>query len=285
MVGQQGPDGVPSVPHAPAGGPGQASAPPVAPGRSPYGAPAPRVGSGGAGAPGGSGRPPWAPPVGAPGTGPIDGSAPETPGWAMPEIAKPPLDGASVAAVVTGAVGLGPVAVALGAVGLRRTTREWRRSPRIAGVGLGLGVVGTLVWLAVGVASVSGAFSSPSADPIPGDVSEPVAVHSSALAVGNCVEALPPQQEVGEVNLVPCAQAHVAEVVGAAVLDGDAYPGPQTALSTGEELCAPIFDGLALDEPSGVMRWWIVPTPDAWNEGVRTVICLTREPSAIPDQG
>ncbi|WP_062518236.1 DUF4190 domain-containing protein [Demequina gelatinilytica] len=57
-------------------------------------------------------------------------------------------DGIGVAAFVTGCLGLGPVAIGLGAIGLRRwsTGAASRRSWPLAG--LVLGVVGSLLWLA-----------------------------------------------------------------------------------------------------------------------------------------
>ncbi|WP_156163676.1 DUF4190 domain-containing protein [Demequina subtropica] len=59
-----------------------------------------------------------------------------------------PRDGIGIAAFVTGCLGLGPVAIVLGAIGLRRwgAGAASRRSWPLAG--LVLGVVGSLLWLA-----------------------------------------------------------------------------------------------------------------------------------------
>lgn len=194
---------------------------------------------------------------------------------AIPTIDKPPLDGVSVAAVATGAVGLGPVAIVLGAVGLRRTTKQWRRSPAIAGVGLGLGVLGTLGWVGLGVAAGLGAFGGPDLTATPGDVPSARTVHASALAAGNCVETVPPQQEVGEVRLVPCAQAHLAQVLAVEDYPADTYPGQDPALETATAWCA----GLLAEHgfhAEAFLAWPIVPTPAAWDQDVRSMACLTR---------
>ena len=196
-------------------------------------------------------------------------------GAVLPTIAKPPRDGVSVAAVATGAVGLGPVAIALGAVGLRRTTKQWRRSPAIAGVGLGLGVLGTLGWIGLGVAASLGAFSGPDLTATPGDVETARTVHASALAEGNCVETVPPQQEVGEVRIVPCAQPHLAQVLAVEDYPSDTYPGQDPALETATEWCAGLLEEQGFHADS-VLAWPIVPTPAAWDEEVRTMSCLAR---------
>lgn len=196
-------------------------------------------------------------------------------GEAIPTIDKPPLDGVSVAAVVTGAVGLGPVAIALGAVGLRRTTKQWRRSPTIAGVGLGLGILGTLGWIGLGVAAGLGAFSGPDLTATPGDVETARTAHASALAAGNCVETVPPQQEVGEVRIVPCAQPHLAQVLAVEDYPADTYPGQDPALEVATEWCAGLLSEQGFHADS-FLAWPIVPTPAAWDEDVRTMSCLAR---------
>ncbi|TNU76841.1 hypothetical protein FH969_01730 [Miniimonas arenae] len=220
-------------------------------------------------------RSPYAPPETGP--RPPDLSTPHGVGPAevMPEIAKPPLDPVSVTAVVSGAVGLGPVAVVLGALGLRRTSTRWLRSTTIAGVGLGLGVLGTIGWGVLAVVAALGGFGGASADPVPGDVDAPRTVQASALARGNCVEHLPPQQEVGELALVPCAQPHLAQVVDVTTLDVDTYPGPDAAVEQGEAACATAFGAFDTDD-AAFLEWWLVPSPAAWDDGVRTVACLVR---------
>lgn len=294
MARPEKPDGVPPVPAVPQA-PGQHRPSPYGPGTYGPGHHGPGLGTPGQHDPGRLGAPatppgrsPYAPPpardrsattVPAPGgptpTGPAPGLPMPDGSFALPEVTRPPLDAVSVTAVVTGVLALGPVALVLGIVGLRRTTTAWRRSPRIAGVGLGLGILGTLAWLGVAVAAGLGAFASPSTEPLPGDVASARTVHASALALGNCVEALPPQQEVGELTLVPCGTPHAAQVIGVATLDADSYPGPEAALQAGEAACAPAVEDLALDDDVW-LAWRIVPTSEAWDEGVRSVTCLAR---------
>lgn len=98
------------------------------------------------------------------------GYAPQA-GYAQPGYSQPPAptytapspyqqptsggtDGISIAALVTGLLGTGPLAVVLGAVGLRRTADGRRGGTAMAWVGLAFGLVATVVWTAVVTASV-----------------------------------------------------------------------------------------------------------------------------------
>lgn len=234
------------------------------------------------------GRSPYAPPPGQATTGqPTPGQPPLGGGMALPEIAKPPLDGPALSSVITGALGLGPVALALGAVGLRRTRRSWRRSPRLAWIGIGLGAAATLVYTLLGLVwAAGGGFGIGGGSGESGDVAEPVVVHASRLAVGNCISHLPPDPPVGEVSLVPCAQAHAAQVVALVDIehDDDTYPGEASALAFGEEACTAPAQAVDLAgaglRPDGVRPWWFAPSERGWDAGTRHVVCLVRTTGA-----
>ncbi|QAY64902.1 DUF4190 domain-containing protein [Xylanimonas allomyrinae] len=75
--------------------------------------------------------------------------------------ARRPTDGWSVASLVTGLLGLGPVAAVLGFVGVRRTRDALRRGRGMAVTGIVLGLVGTIV----GIVFVALATTQPSAEP------------------------------------------------------------------------------------------------------------------------
>lgn len=261
---------MPAIPQAPPPADPEAGrrSPYTVRGRSPYASGgrenAAETVAGASGAPGGGAG------LGAGGDGGGAGGA-----SSLPHISRAPVDGVSVTSVVTGALGLGPVALGLGVWGLRRTTRQWRRSPAIAGTGLALGIAGTLAWLGLGVAAGLGAFSGPDLTARPGDVPSAVSVHAQALAPGNCVETLPPQQEVGELRLVPCAETHLAQVLSTDDLTEQTYPGPEATLTAAQEECAAELRDQGFDEES-FLAWPIVPSPSAWDEGTRTTACLAR---------
>jgi Septum formation len=270
---------VPAIPTA-TGAPGTPGATPPSgwqPGsaRSPYAAP-PRVDPS---PPVGSAVPPrpGTVPAGAPAQGPAPGAG--GPSFAMPQMAKAPLDAVSVASVVAGALGTGPIALALGLVGLRRTTRSYRRSPRIAATGVVLGSIGTIALVVVGIVAGLGGFSSGGGTSEPGDVAEPRAVHSSLVAPGNCVEFLPAQQEVGEVTLVPCATEHVAQALTTWEVDDATYPGPDAVLRAATSVCEDELTTRGLDGDA-YLAWSFVPTPQGWDAGERTATCLVRSSGA-----
>ncbi|WP_062076723.1 DUF4190 domain-containing protein [Demequina globuliformis] len=101
-------------------------------------------------APGATYAPPQAPqpPVyGAPqGYGAAPASAPTTSG---------DYDGVSIGALVTGLLSMGPVAVVLGAIGLRRTAGGQRKGTWMAVTGVVLGVLACMVWTAVITAAIT----------------------------------------------------------------------------------------------------------------------------------
>ncbi len=137
-------------------------------------------------------------------------------GWQQPAAPQAPWDGVSIAALATGVVGLGPVPIVLGAMGATRTAGRRRRGRWMAWVGLALGVVSTLSWVAlVGLAVLL-------LRPLPADVSAPRFATPQQLVVGNCLQTLPTDGEVWAVRVVPCADSDesAAQLCAAAPTDG-----------------------------------------------------------------
>ena len=149
------------------------------------------------------------------------------PGWQTP---RPALDGASLAAFVTGLLGLGPVPVVLGAVGLSRTRGAVRRGRVFAWVGLALGIAGVLAYTVLGVALWL------LLRPLPADVAGPRVALATQVSVGNCLARLPDDGAVLLVNLVPCDWDHEALVVHKADLP-DAPDAQGRLDAAAAELC------------------------------------------------
>lgn len=87
---------------------------------------------------------------------PADGAPPQypAPGYGAyqappPPQMTPPYDGISIAALVSGLLGTGPVAAILGGIGLSRTARNVRSGRWMAWTGLILGVLSTIAWIAL----------------------------------------------------------------------------------------------------------------------------------------
>lgn len=194
------------------------------------------------------------------------------PGWPQP---RPRLEGTAVAALVTGLLGLGPVAVALGVVALARTRRRGTRGRALAVTGVVLGAVGTVV---IGVVVVLALAALTATRPL-GEVSEPQTAHVQQLRPGHCLSALPGDGLVSSVQVVPCDHQHTAEVVHEGELD--TWRSQAAADQAGAALCRAALTGGVLSEAqldAGVE--WVVWTPTAgsWRGGDRAVLCVAHAP-------
>lgn len=196
------------------------------------------------------------------------------PGWQEPEPAREPL---AVAALVTGVLALGPVAVALGVVALRRVRRLGRRGRGLALAGTALGALGTLGWVAVVAVLVATAAAT---RPLPADVDAPRDARAVQLVTGSCVADLPEDGPVDRVRVVPCADPHRAQVVTSYEFPSDAdWPGAAEASDTVAAACR-LTDA---ERASGLTAVVWAPTALSWSRGDRTGLCLAR--SAEPTTG
>ncbi|GIG37092.1 DUF4190 domain-containing protein [Cellulomonas pakistanensis] len=197
------------------------------------------------------------------------------PGWTPP---RPRTDGVAVASLVTGVLGLGPVALVLGLVGLRRTRpgAPGRRGGRgFAVAGVALGAAGTLAWAALVALGVGTALAS---RPLPADVAEPVDARAVQLVPGNCVEDLPADGRVDRVRVVPCTDPHAAQVVSAYAFEaGAAWPGPAEASARVQASCALTED----ERAAGLQMLAWAPTERSWAGGDRTGLCLAVPPAPV----
>ncbi|WP_282944921.1 DUF4190 domain-containing protein [Cellulomonas endometrii] len=180
----------------------------------------------------------------------------------------------SVAALVTGVLGLGPVAVVLGLVGVRRTRAGALRGRGLAVAGLVLGGLGTLAWAALAAAGIGTALAS---RPLPPDVAAPVDARAVQLVTGNCLAELPEDGPVDRLRVVPCADEHAAQVVSAYEFGADAaWPGAAEAAARVAAGC----DLTAAEQERGLTMVAWSPTERSWAAGDRTGLCVavTAEP-------
>lgn len=195
--------------------------------------------------------------------------------FTFPVMKRRPLEPTAVASVATSP--LGPVGVGLGIFARRQVKATQRRSLTLAGTGIGLGALFTVLWvLAAVVLAGNGTIARWTERPEAGDVSEARTVAASNVAVGNCIQFLPPGQSVGEVPLVPCAQDHAAQAVTEHELDGD-FPGGDALDSQARETCQADVSALASEVP--VMVWYLAPSEEAWGQGTQRILCLARAQS------
>lgn len=103
-----------------------------------------------------------------------------------------------------------------------------------------------------------------------GAVERPTTAHSRQLDVGHCLATLPEDGVVESVELVPCADPHVAEVVGVHTFRADAWPG-QAAVDD-EAAAACEMDTRQREAGFRPVVW--TPSEAGWGQGDRRGLCL-----------
>lgn len=178
------------------------------------------------------------------------------------------MDGWAVAALVTALLGLGPVALVLALVALRRTRSHGTRGRGLAVAALVIGVV-ELVALIAGVVVVL--LLVRAAAPLGVDVDAPRTARAGQLVVGHCLQRLPADGDVGTVTVVPCDQPHEARVVSAfRFADEATWPGQGAADARVARSCQ-LTDAEAA-AGAHLVAW--APTEQSWSRGDRTGLCL-----------
>ncbi|WP_431838515.1 DUF4190 domain-containing protein [Cellulomonas sp. Y8] len=197
------------------------------------------------------------------------------PGWAPP---RPRTDGVAVAALVAGVLGTGPVALALGLVGLhltRRAAPEPRRGRGLAVAGVVLGALTTLAWIALAAVLVG---SAQAQRPLPSDVAEPVDAHAVQLVPGSCLADVPDDGPVDRVRVVPCADPHAAQAVSSYAFEPDAaWPGAAEASARVAASC----DLTAAEREQGTRMLAWAPTEASWARGDRAGLCVAVPPAPV----
>lgn len=192
--------------------------------------------------------------------------------FTFPVMQRRPLEPTAVAAVATSP--LGPVGLFLGVFARRQVKATRRRSLSLASIGIGLGALFTVLWvLAAVVLAGNGTIARWTEQPEPGDVTQARTVAASNVAVGNCIEFLPPGRSVGELRLVPCAQEHAAQAITEHPLEGS-FPGEDALDGQARDLCQ--ADVAALPSESPLVVWYLAPSQAAWDQGTQRILCVAR---------
>lgn len=187
------------------------------------------------------------------------------PGW---QPARRPTDAFAIAALVTGVLGLGLVAVGLGVAALVRIGRNGTRGRGLAVAGVVLGTIGTLVVAGLVAVAVNGFLGT---RPLPPDVTDARDAHARQLVTGNCLDPLPDDGEVDEVRVVPCADPHAAQVISQYEFGSDAvWPGQAAA----DRRVATACQVSAAETEAGLTPVTWAPTEQSWEDGDRTGLCL-----------
>lgn len=115
-------------------------------------------------------------------------------------------------------------------------------------------------------------------EPLPAAITEPTRAHAVQLVLGSCVAELPDDGVVRQVQAVPCAAEHEAQVVGRTDAAPDAvWPGEQAAAARVARTCGPDLLGPAAREAGAGdgLRFVVwAPSEDSWADGDRAGLCL-----------
>jgi hypothetical protein len=151
-----------------------------------------------------------------------------------------------------------------------RTGREGRGRRRVATVAVTLVGAAALV---VSVAVAAGSLSSSERDET-GEVSERGAVSVFELRRGDCLNGLGEAAEIRAVEVVPCEQAHQAEVLSGFRLQGGDFPGMAAVISEAERRCGARLMAAAPPRRNGPVPFFLHPTRQSWALGDRTITCI-----------
>lgn len=191
--------------------------------------------------------------------------------FVFPEMPQAKLEPRAVAGLATAVLGV--PGLVLGLLARPRVRDGRRRSPALAMSAIVLGALFTIGWtLALITLALTGTFDRLTESPQAGDTDTPRTIASATLAEGNCILTLPPARPVGDVRVVPCAQAHIAQVVGVHTMDGD-YPGEEELEARADQVCTDQVQALDTGEVP-VQPWYLIPTGEGWQEGNTQIMCL-----------
>jgi hypothetical protein len=276
------PGGDPTV--LPSGPPVPPSGPPVLP----SGLPVPPSGPPNAAAQQ-AGFGPWE----APGTGQTAYTAP---GASMPPYSGQPygpppyaghpangkVSGFAVTAFVLGLLGFliltAIVGIILGAVGLARI----RANLRLSGKGLAIaGIALSAAWLVLFAILIGIAAANPSQPSSSGHLTRPETKNVLSLSPGDCFQYPGARIAILTVTVVPCTQAHNAQVYAKFPATGSSYPGPAGLHQQAAPGCRSRMAG-NLDKSlitSTMTIQFLYPEPGSWAGGQRDISCLVVDSS------
>ncbi|MCC2336337.1 hypothetical protein [Cellulomonas wangsupingiae] len=143
---------------------------------------------------------------------------------------------------------------------------------------MGSAVAGAVVLLAVGAVVGTQAVTDARTRPLPPDVSVPTDAYAVQLVSGSCLAELPADGEVGRVRVVPCSEAHAAQVVTQYAFDpAGVWPGQDGAHARVARACVLSDEEVA----AGVRLVTWAPTRSGWSDGDRTGLCVAVPTSPV----
>ncbi|MEU1517314.1 DUF4190 domain-containing protein [Streptomyces sp. NPDC005811] len=182
-----------------------------------------------------------------------------------------PVNGVAIAALVLGLLCFLPaVGLILGIIALVQIRKRGERGKGMAIAGAVLSSLGLTLWALSLSTNVASEFWE--------GVKEGARGTSYSLAEGDCFD-VPGRfdQDVYDVDEVPCSDPHEGEVFGTIPLSGDDYPGDGYVTDQAEDKCWTLQDAYAMDPwalGDEVDVYYLTPTEDSWQWGDREITCV-----------
>ncbi|MEU0056378.1 DUF4190 domain-containing protein [Streptomyces sp. NPDC006334] len=184
-----------------------------------------------------------------------------------------PVNGVAIAALVLGVLCFLPaVGLILGIVALVQIKKRGERGKGMAIGGAVLSGLGLAAWILLLATGGGSAFME--------GVKEGAARNTSlSLVKGDCFDVPGASfgKDVYDVDKVPCAGEHDAEVFGVVPLPGDDYPGDSSVSDQAEDQCWTLQSAYAMDSWSltkDVEVYHLTPTRESWEWGDREITCV-----------
>jgi hypothetical protein len=190
-------------------------------------------------------------------------------------LAPPGRNGFAIASIFLAVCGVPVLGLVFGIIALVQTKRTGQRGRGLAVAGVTLSAL-TLVAAAAVIAwaIISGAQRDAS-----GQVSEAGSIAVTDLATGDCVESVT-EGEVDELQAVPCAQPHHAEVFAVFTIPGgSSYPGESAVETLADRGCESRLEAYSASAAADdtLTLYYLAPTRQSWALRDRSVVCLVSD--------
>ncbi|MFE2823912.1 DUF4190 domain-containing protein [Streptomyces sp. NPDC059271] len=183
-----------------------------------------------------------------------------------------PVNGLAIAALVLGVLCFLPgIGLVLGIVALVQIGKRGERGKGMA--------IGGIVMSSIGALLVGLMFATGGADDFWKGFSEGAAGNTFSLSKGECFDAPGDSLEglAYDVDTVPCAGKHDAEVFASVTVAGDSFPGDSAVTDQADDKCYALMDAYAMDAwavPDDVDVYYFTPTAQSWRIGDREITCM-----------
>ncbi|WP_416977183.1 DUF4190 domain-containing protein [Streptomyces sp. T028] len=182
-----------------------------------------------------------------------------------------PVNGVAIASLVLGLLCFLPaVGLVLGIIALVQIRKRGERGKGMAIAGAVVSSLGLALWVV--------SLSTNVASEVWEGVKEGARGTSYSLVKGDCFDVPGSfDQDVYDVDEVPCSGAHEGEVFGVIPLSGDDYPGDGYVADRAEDECWTLQDAYAMDPwalGDEVDVYYLTPTEDSWAWGDREITCV-----------